>query len=358
MSEEFDRKSLKGRTVKDFTREERRAWMAKYWDEVRSGEREPPKKYIPPPPAKRPAPWTQPQNPWAAEAYLIPKADGPIFDYIRRNFDQFGVGILPDDWPQRPYGKTANQETKLIREDVLNIIKEIYGNRWRVLIRSVGFGHEVLDYIEYPDCYVSGHKRYWRTPEQKITALRQMIMLPLIHLASIKETIGDLERELWVQLQRTHDLRLIPANSTMVKNYKVRMDDMAKSIGKIRTCLSPKYDSELLLMPLRVRALYNYPDLPWTEAIRKEKAKLIPDYWTNKTRNMCVEDIYEEWRDDIKASELEYIQQKKTERERLRAIREEEKENAPPKQRRRRRKNGAAKSPARKREKKRGYTGP
>ena len=245
------------------------------------------------------------------DSYVIPKTSGPVFEYLRRNMEQFGVGVLPEEWPVRPYADTGSREMLELHRDVLSILKELYGDKWQILIRSLGVDQETVHYLEHPTKRPDG--RGW-TSSARAAYLRNITLVSLIHVYNIMETTREIERELWVALQRSHDIRIIPSDRKRPRIKRVK--EAHKSIGDIRSVIGSINKSEQLLMPLRVRALIHYPDMEWHRALERERMKLMPDYWSDRASKYTTEELHEESDVEIHISDEQYqmLQKAKAER--------------------------------------------
>lgn len=255
------------------------------------------------------------------DSYVIPKTSGPVFEYIRRNAEQFGVGVLPEEWPVRPFADTGVMEMQELHRDVLKIIKELYGDRWPILVRSLGVDQATVEYLEHP---VKNPRtsHYWAGSE-RAAFLRQLTMVSLIHVYNIIESAREIERELWVALQRTHDVRIIPTDQKRPRIDRVKKG--YKSLSSMRSVIGSLNKSEHLLMPLRVRALMHYPDMEWHKALERERRKLMPDYWGDRACKYTVEELHDEADVDIHISDEQFAMAEKAKAERY-AFEQEETE--------------------------------
>lgn len=245
------------------------------------------------------------------DAYVVPKTAGPVFEYLRRNMEMFGVGVLPDEWPVRPYADTGSQEMLELHRDIMNIVRELYGDKWQILVRSLGMDQKTIHYLEHPTKRPDG--RGWSSSD-RAAFLRNITLVSLIHVYNIMETTREIERELWVAMQRSHDIRIIPSDT---KRPKIKRTKQAHtSIGQIRSVVGSLNKSEQLLMPLRVRALLHYPDMEWHRALERERMKLMPDYWSDRASKYTTEELHEESEVDIHISgeQWEMVQKAKAER--------------------------------------------
>jgi len=245
------------------------------------------------------------------DAYVVPKTSGPVFEYLRRNMEQFGVGVLPDEWPVRPFADTGSREMLELHRDIMNIVRELYGDKWQILVRSLGMDQKTVHYLEHPTKRPDG--RGWSSSD-RAGFLRNITLVSLIHVYNIIETAREIERELWVAMQRSHDIRIIPSDNKRPRINRVKQGH--KSLGDMRSVIGSVNKSEQLLMPLRVRALIHYPDMEWHRALERERMKLMPDYWSDRAAKYTTEELHDEASVDIHISEEQYelVQKAKAER--------------------------------------------
>lgn len=222
--------------------------LRQYWKDVEAGIRERPRR---PPKRSRNSNHAAPDT---VDSYVVPKTSGPIFEYIRRNMPNFGVGIIPDEWPSRPTQGTVAEECVQLHSDLMRVVRELYGDEWRALMRSIGCTHEMIKYLERPADVNTKNWRQARGAQESIVHIRQVSLLSLVHIYNIMETLRELERELWVTLQRSHDTRLIPKSDRVP--YKSRVAKAKASLGRLRTVPDPQHAWEVLLMPTRVRIVH------------------------------------------------------------------------------------------------------
>lgn len=232
--------------------EDKPNYLAEYWKDVRAGRSEP-------------SPRTQKrgrENLLTRRLKNLPLTDDPILKFIRTNFETMGMGYIPEDLG----GKSLEQITEEIRERTVNTLENLYGREWRKLVKSAGMSPTTWGYIAKPKT-----KRYAsKTVANKNTHLRLAHLVMLTHIASIRETLRDFEREIWILMQLAHDPRLGPEFETRRKSEARKR--IKQNLGKVRTEYTGTYGFNML--PLRVRANLIHPDVDEHIGIKRERERL------------------------------------------------------------------------------------
>lgn len=233
------------------------------------------------------------------DTYLAPNAKGPVFEYIRENMKRFGAAAWYKGGDRGTDRRSDLQrEIDSLRHDVTDILKELYGEAWPNFVKSLGAGPEVLEFFDELEndikagdsgvTYPTRRKKHdAKTLTEQCYVMRQMVLMMLVHVYNVVETTREIERELWVCLQRAHDVRLNP------NMHRARLDTspMAQpTAAHMRERMFVQDQMETLLMPLRVRALINNPDDPQDVAIAKEREKILPDYWSKEGRSWSMDE--------------------------------------------------------------------
>lgn len=257
------------------------------------------------------------------QGYVIPKTTDAVLEYLRRNVESFGVGTL-SEYDRRilrrveSYGDTerdrkARHELAIeyvdeMRKDVVRLLAVVYGEHWRVLIRSTGMSDDLIAYLsnyEYKPTapprdlkrlLIRSRKRQhirnravppkmpWPVSEA-IMHLRHVVLMALIHIKDIMDSTREIEREFWVLLQQMHDLRVFPDG----REARDRITSSMMAADVMNKLKMPM--NETTLMPLRARALLHYPEMGLSHALKSEGEKLHPDYSSQRSELYTVGDI-------------------------------------------------------------------
>lgn len=189
------------------------------------------------------------------------KTDDPIQAWILRQAETYGLGYIPTEYG----GQTADEILQECRQRTYRIIKELFGGHGRTFALQVGMHPSTMN-------HVIGNQTSHNTPMH----LRLAQALLLQHIGGMKQTLCDVERELWVAMQLTHHPEIDPKTSlASVHNTRKRLREM---IGNANTTRKEFQVSWLRFMPLRAVATVRHADQTNTyEAMIKELEQLVAE---------------------------------------------------------------------------------
>ena len=188
------------------------------------------------------------------------ESEDPVTMFLRRQAETYGLGYYPSEYG----GKTAPEKLEDQRTKLIAIIRELFGPSWRVFLGHVGFPEKTAEYI----CGFDTRPKKNRKSDLAFPHhLRLAQMVLLTHISGIRETLNDLEREIWVLMQQSHDPELTGESA-----YHHRMAQTAKSRQSIREALGKVLIDipKPYFLPIRSLAMLNYPNLTSREATRLE----------------------------------------------------------------------------------------
>lgn len=181
----------------------------------------------------------------------------PILAFLRRQGETYGLGYVPTDLG----GKTAAELLHELRQRTVNVIAQLYGRHSENFMNSVGITKTTARHI------------YGSAEDCTTTSLhfRMGHAVLLAHIGSVRQTLTDLERELWVLMQLTHHpllLRTPTANQKMASRKLIAQQLAERNPNNLKL-------TKPVLMPIRAQALINHPELAPHAAVSKELDALI-----------------------------------------------------------------------------------
>ena len=158
--------------------------------------------------------------------------------------------------------------------------RELMGDNAYRMVERVGISH-------FTAKHVLGHV----TNKMSIYHIRLAQALLLAHIGGVKETLTDIERELWVTMQLTHH-PLVEFNGSYDKHRHTVKKKMMIRIGDTKAARRAKEFpiQGMKLLPIRATAIIKHPDLTPHAAVIKElqeqvDARKIHKRWSNLTNN-------------------------------------------------------------------------
>jgi hypothetical protein len=179
---------------------------------------------------------------------LPPESTDPVLAYLHRNAWMYGYGYLPG-------GSGELESPQQVWEDL--------AQRTRVVINQL-FGSK-----RDAHRYLTAVAPKWRQPMRnslkraRSTApakIRELHLHMLTHIGTLREHLTDLERELWVLLQLTHDPRLMPRGLSK-SSLKHRKQKRRKAIAdaKRNRLPVPTPNDVPVVLPARILSMLKDP---------------------------------------------------------------------------------------------------
>ena len=168
---------------------------------------------------------------------------------MRRQAETYGLGYVPVEYG----GMTTAEKMRDLQKRVCVHIRDLFGPSWRVYIAHVGLPTSSIPYI-------TGRQRL---SPASVHHLRMAQMILLVHLGEIRERVHEVEREIWVEMQMTHD-----PNITGESAYTSELAHVTRGRQHIREALGNaiKHIPRPYFMPVRALSLLEYPNLTSAEA--------------------------------------------------------------------------------------------
>jgi len=116
-----------------------------------------------------------------------------VHAWLLRQAETYGLGYIPEDHG----GQSPAEILAEVRKRTFNIIQELFGYHGRTFATKIGMSVLTMD-------HVAGKKTSQMTPYH----LRLCQLTLMQHINGIRQTLTDVERELWVTMQLTHHPQL------------------------------------------------------------------------------------------------------------------------------------------------------
>ena len=181
----------------------------------------------------------------------------PILAYMQRHMETMGLAYMPED--------LGGENADAVRDRCLSMtqdaFRELAGPHWdratnlfalTTTSKNVLFGRTKM---------TPGNAHHIRIVQLAL----------LTHIGGIREHLSDIERNLWVAMQHSHDPRISthPSMAQSAARSKMRHKIM-RQLGTYRKIIAKPY-----YMPLRVIASAMWPEFSPQDALEYEKARRI-----------------------------------------------------------------------------------
>jgi hypothetical protein len=185
---------------------------------------------------------------------LPPRSSDPVPSYLNNSAWIYGFGYLPDGSPAESGEKVYDDLVERTR----NLVNQLFGTTKA----ANQYLSVVMPEWKHP---VRESLRKWTQPKRQRTSgnigrLRTLNLHLLTHVGTLREHLMDIERELWVNLQISHDPRLSSTGSSArAQQRRRKLYARAKIEAKKKRLPPPKPNHTPVVLPARILAMLNDP---------------------------------------------------------------------------------------------------